>query len=47
MLSEVRTENFMTLVLEKRSIVTGNTLFQSNVSVSILQLEVHNLKQVK
>ena len=42
MLSEVRLENFMTWVVKFRSIgVTGNTLFQSSVSVNVFKVEIY------
>ena len=39
--SEARLENFMTWVVKNRSIVTGNTLFQSNVSVNDFKVEIY------
>ena len=40
--SEARLENFMTWVVKNRSnCVTGNTLFQSNVSVNDFKVEIY------
>ena len=41
MLSEARLENFMIWVVKDRSIVTGNTLYQSNVSVNVFKVEIY------
>ena len=37
--SKVRLENFMTWVVKNR--LTGNTLFQSNVSVNVFKVEIY------
>ena len=39
--SEARLENFMTWVVKNRSYVTGNTLFQSYVSVNVFKVEIY------
>ena len=39
--SEARLENFMTWVVKIRSIVCGNTSFQSNVLVSVFKVEIY------
>ena len=38
--SEAKLENFMTWVGWKIDCVTGNTLFQSNVSVNVFKMEI-------